>query len=122
MKTKAPTPLSFLLLLLLTYTTSGHLHAKGRAVSVSDTSSSATAFVRPKSNQPSELPINIDADENDDGILFRQAAIIGIVTAAMGHVYGHILDGTVKGVWNYLPNYLKKRGILDHAVAIGTFP
>ena len=109
-----PSPLYLLLLLLLlTYPTSGHLHhAKERATSVSDdTSVAATAFVRPKFNQPSALPINnINAiDENDDGILFRQAAIVGIITAAMGHVYGLILDGAVKAVWNYLPNYLQKR-------------
>ncbi|KAK1740415.1 CLC voltage-gated chloride channel [Skeletonema marinoi] len=118
MKAKAPTSLSLLLLLILTYSTSGHFNAKGRAVPVlvSDTSSATTAFVRPQSNQPSALPISIDADGTDDGILFRQAAIIGIVTAAMGHVYGHILDGTVKGVWKYVPNYLQKRGILDNAV------
>src|SRR5210317_1179186 len=122
MKAKASTtPLSLLLLLLLTYPTWGHLHAnRGSVVSISDSTSTTsaaatTAFVRPKSNQPSTLSIGSNnGGENDDGILFRQAAIVGIVTATMGHVYGHILDGTVKGVWNYLPNFLLHRGMFDN--------
>lgn len=121
MKATASAPLSLFLLLLLTYPISGHLHANRGSVLISDTSTSsvgATAFVQPKSNsQPSTLPISsANAVENDEGILFRQAAIVGIVTATMGHIYGHILDGTVKGVWSYLPNYLLQRGMLDNDV------
>lgn len=29
-----------------------------------------------------------------------------MVTAAMGHIYGLILDRTVNGIWNHLPNFL----------------
>ncbi len=121
MRANAPTTTTVLLLLHLLHPTSGVFYAKGSAASVSDTlATTTTAFVRPKTKQPSTLPINsIISDEDDEGILFRQAAIVGIVTAAMGHVYGHILGGTVKGVWDYLPNYLQTRGMLDNAV--GTY-
>ncbi len=132
MKTKVPTPITLLLLLLLIYPTSGHFNAKGRSASVSDTSvatKTAAAFVRPKTNQPSAQSINSiasndvesndDDDDDDDGTVFRQAAIVGIATAAMGYVYGHILDGTVNGLWNFLPNYLQTRGMLDNA--LGTY-
>mmetsp|Transcript_31597 Transcript_31597/g.66440 ORF Transcript_31597/g.66440 Transcript_31597/m.66440 type:complete len:562 (+) Transcript_31597:53-1738(+) len=53
-----------------------------------------------------------DSAPTNDTILFRQAATVGIVTAAMGHVYGLILDKAVKGVWTDLPDLIERTNLL----------
>ena len=55
--------------------------------------------------------ITANANEDDGTLVFRQAAQVGLVTAAMGHIYGQILDKTVTGVWNDIPSILQKRGV-----------
>lgn len=48
-----------------------------------------------------------NASSNDtDSQIFSQAAVVGTVTAAMGFVYGRVLDATVRGVWTKLPSLL----------------
>ena len=49
-------------------------------------------------------------DDGDDSKVFRQAAVVGAVSAGMGYVYGKILDCTVKSVWKRLPHVLSERG------------
>ncbi|KAL7541827.1 hypothetical protein ACHAXR_011260 [Thalassiosira sp. AJA248-18] len=83
----------------------------------------ASAFVLPSKQLSSPPPAKLASstasiessaitnDNDEDCILFRQAAQVGIVTAAMGHMYGAILDRTVNGLWTDIPNLLLKRGV-----------
>ena len=48
----------------------------------------------------------IASSDDTDSQIFRQAALVGTVTAAMGYVYGRVLDATVSGVWTKLPSLL----------------
>ena len=48
----------------------------------------------------------IASSDDTDSQIFHKAALVGTVTAAMGYVYGRVLDATVRGVWTKLPSLL----------------
>ena len=97
------------------YLVVGGSHAKSiKSSSVSFThhhrpSSSPTTITSSDQNllPSTDHVVVVESDE-----LFRQAAIVGVITAAMGHIYGIILDKTVEGVWKKIPNF-----IINHNIA-----
>jgi len=47
---------------------------------------------------------------DNNTVLFQQAAIVGLISATMGHIYGLILDRSVNVVWKDIPNFILGSG------------
>jgi len=71
------------------------------------TKSTSTAVTDTTPPPPPPQPLQtID----NDTVLFQQAAIVGLISATMGHIYGLILDRSVNVVWKDIPNFILGSG------------
>ena len=112
----SPAALAFLLALLL-FLSDPSPYAAAFSTSPSALTTPArtvTHVATPKSSKYVSVACSLsggattaNVSNNDtDSQLFHQAAVVGAVTAAMGFVYGRILEATVRGVWTKLPSLL----------------
>ena len=73
------------------------------------TTKSSTAVITDTPTPPLPPPPLQQTDDNDT-VLFQQAAIVGLISATMGHIYGLILDRSVNVVWKDIPNFILGSG------------
>ena len=61
-------------------------------------------------------------NNNDEDRILVASAVTGVITAAMGFLYGKLLSVSVKSVWTTLPTYLFARcsGTMNSSTSTGT--
>ena len=61
-------------------------------------------------------------NNNDEDRILLASAVTGVITAAMGFLYGKLLSVSVKSVWTTLPTYLFARcsGTMNSSTSTGT--